>query len=466
VKPATEIRLALPAARTERDRFALVVASTAVAGGLVLAAAKIAAQPGGGTAAGAGLAPYVTQDGLRPGVVVAALVLTLPVLALAGQALRVGSPARERRLAALRLAGATPADTSLIAAAETGLAALVGGVLAGPAYLVLWVATGVLPIAGLKLLLPPDLRELLFWVVLVLLAAGVGAAVGYRTARQGPVQTAGTQGGPRRVGWGRTNRAMLFTGSGLTVATVLAMVSQPGGRWWVVPVPVVSLLLLAFAVGPRLVRWSGRRLQRRGGAENLLAGRRLELDPRPAGRVAAVLLVCGATLGLDVLVAVPALVAWLAGAPPEASVVFFVNGFGLAAIAAAFSTAIAVLTLVVGAADQLLNAQRPLASLAALGVEETSLLRMLRRQLSAAAVPAVALGAFIGVVGLSVLSFVPAAAGGVDGAYLRVLALLLVAATAIASVLGLAASLVARAAGRLLRPRVRTALAPENLRAP
>jgi hypothetical protein len=71
VKPATAIRLALPAARTERGRLVLVAASTATAGALLLAAARIAAHPSGGAAAEPGLAPYVTQDGLRPGVVAA-----------------------------------------------------------------------------------------------------------------------------------------------------------------------------------------------------------------------------------------------------------------------------------------------------------------------------------------------------------------------------------------------------------
>ena len=464
MKPATAIRLALPAARTERGRFILVAASTATAGALLLAAARIAAHHSGGAAAEPGLAPYVTQDGLRPGVVAGALVLTVPVLALAAQAMTVGSPARERRTAALRLAGATRGDTSLVAAAETGISALLGGVLAAPAYLALWLLTGMLPVEGLRLMLPPAAGDVLLWVALVLLAAGVGAAVGYRTARPGPVHSGGTQDGPTHVGWGRTNRVMLVTGSGFMVATLVAMVSsQPGGSWWVLPSMVIGLLLLSFGTGPRLVRWSGRRLQRRGVAEDLLAGRRLELNPRPAGRVAAVLLVCGATLALDVLVAVPALVAWVAGTPPEAEVVFFVNGFGLAATAAAFAAAVAVLTLAVAAAAQLLSAQRPLASLAALGVEEAILLRVLRRQLSAAAVPAVGLGAFIGVVGLVLITY--GVGGALDGAYLWLLAVLLGAAGVIAVLLGLAASLVVRVAVRLLRRGLRNALNPENLRA-
>ena len=74
---------------------------------------------------------------------IATLLLTVPVFALAVQALRVGSVARDRRMASLRLAGATPSDVRVIAAAEAGGAALAGGLLAGPAYLLLWILAGV-----------------------------------------------------------------------------------------------------------------------------------------------------------------------------------------------------------------------------------------------------------------------------------------------------------------------------------
>ena len=68
----------------------------------------------------------------------AAFLLTVPVLALAAQALRVGSVARDRRMAALRLAGATPRDVRMIAAGEASFAALAGVAFAGPVYLLLW----------------------------------------------------------------------------------------------------------------------------------------------------------------------------------------------------------------------------------------------------------------------------------------------------------------------------------------
>lgn len=49
---------------------------------------------------------------------------------------------------------------------------------------------------------------------------------------------------------------------------------------------------------------------------------------------------------------------------------------------------VAVLTTLVGAADGLLDARRPLASLTAVGVDQPLLSRVLARQLAAVAIPA------------------------------------------------------------------------------
>jgi hypothetical protein len=148
--------LARPASPADRTRVRLVAASTGVTGALLLAAGRIARlqldTDGSGFGYGViprtstdGLAPYVAQAGLRPGVVLGILLLTVPVLALAVQALRTGSVARDRKLSSLRLAGATPAEVRRIAAVEAGGAGLIGGLVAGPAYLVLYVRSECCP---------------------------------------------------------------------------------------------------------------------------------------------------------------------------------------------------------------------------------------------------------------------------------------------------------------------------------
>ncbi len=73
-----------------------------------------------------------------------AALLAIPILVLAVQALRVGSVARDHRMASLRLVGATPRDVHAIASAEAGGAALAGGVCAGWVYLLVCVALGML----------------------------------------------------------------------------------------------------------------------------------------------------------------------------------------------------------------------------------------------------------------------------------------------------------------------------------
>jgi hypothetical protein len=220
-------------------------------------------------------------------------------------------------------------------------------------------------------------------------------------------------------------------------------------------VTVLALLLVAFAGGPRLVRRRGIRLTRDGGAERLLAGSRLAAEPGSAGRVAAVLMVCGVALGVEAVIVSDLL---LERGQLGEDKGFYLTGFGMAAVGVLVAAAVGVLTLVVGAADQLLDARRPLASLRAQGVEESTLTGVLRRQLSAAAVPGVVFGTVIGGVAAAILdgsnggdSF-----GQLPGAVLPTLATALVA--------GVVVSFAARGATRLLRSRLRAAVDPENLR--
>src|SRR5690606_3390993 len=80
------------------------------------------------------------QPGTRAGVIVALLLLLVPVVGFLGQCTRIGAVHRDRRLAGLRLAGATPGPVRRIAALEAGLAcALVAGVAtAGAGAVLLW----------------------------------------------------------------------------------------------------------------------------------------------------------------------------------------------------------------------------------------------------------------------------------------------------------------------------------------
>jgi hypothetical protein len=456
---STALRLARPSAAAERGRSALIAGSVAAAGALLLAAVHIARLP---TSIYAGdlpeqhLASYVTEDGLRPGVVTAALLLAVPVLALTVQALRVGSVARDRRMAALRLAGATPRDVRTIAGIEAGFAALAGGLLAGPAYLLLWLLVGKLPPDSARMLDEPDALDALAWAALVPLAALAGAVSGAAIHGRAVVEPLGVRHRVLPARPGRVSRSVLIAGIVLIGVGVGGAASGDAAHTTVLALlltMMLGLLLAAFAGGSRLVLARARALAQRPGIEALLASRRLQADPHSAGRVAGVLFLCGVALSIDVVLVVEQLATSGFGASDH----FYLVGFAMTALAVVVSAGVALLTLLVGAADGLLDARRPLAALAAQGVDEQFLARVLARQLSATAAPAAVAGALVG--GPAIALFV----GLDDGGWTALEAL--AGSLAGALVAGPLLALAARAAARLLRPLVRAAIDPENLRA-
>lgn len=143
MRPAALLRLAYAGGRADRARLALTGCAAALATLLLLAAGNVAAIGANDGSSGHPdswstqyASPLLREPGLRPGVIAALLLLALPVLALAGQAARLGAPARDRRLAALRLAGATPGQVAAVGAVESGLAAALGTACATLGYLV------------------------------------------------------------------------------------------------------------------------------------------------------------------------------------------------------------------------------------------------------------------------------------------------------------------------------------------
>ncbi|MEU5674736.1 FtsX-like permease family protein [Micromonospora sp. NPDC047753] len=130
MRPTTLLRLALAGTRTDTARVVLTALSALLATLAGLAALTVLAieKPAGD--AWEQSEQYhnalLREPGLRGGTAFALLMLMVPVLALAGQCARLGAPARDRRLAALRLAGATPGQVTRLVVLETGVAALLG----------------------------------------------------------------------------------------------------------------------------------------------------------------------------------------------------------------------------------------------------------------------------------------------------------------------------------------------------
>lgn len=217
---------------------------------------------------------------------VGVVVLLVPSLVLVASASRLTAARRERRLAALRLAGATPAQVTAMVAAETGLAAVAGaalGVAAGPllhavATYVSWdggtwfahdFALGVVPNVLVAVTIP---------------ALVIGAAVaGLRRVVRRPLMATGGHT-PKPLSWLR----LLFVPA--AAGLFFLSLSHDGGNVSLLAV-LVSLAVLMWSptiVGPWVTSALGGlfvRGWRRPAA--LLAGRRLRDDPKAAYRASA-----------------------------------------------------------------------------------------------------------------------------------------------------------------------------------
>ncbi|MEU8244506.1 FtsX-like permease family protein [Actinoplanes missouriensis] len=314
---STLVRLSLAGNRTDRLRTALTVVSAALGALALLAAATVASisggyyidQPDGSTILAPGSEQYASallvEAGLRPGVVFALIMLALPVLALAGQCIRLGAPARDRRLAALRLSGATPGQTVLIAGAETAVAALLGSFLGLGLFAVLRVLLDQRAADG-RLWLPTDqLPGLLPATVALLLVPVVAGGIGLLLMRRVVVTPLGVV---RRL---RERGPRPWPGV-LIVAGLVAFIGPrllPGD--WHTPewAPLVFmgsgvlLVTLGVVLGVGWISYTtGRLLRRYGrGPATLLAGGRLMADPwngsRTLGALLAAVVFGAGTLG-------------------------------------------------------------------------------------------------------------------------------------------------------------------------
>lgn len=217
------------------------------------------------------------------------VVLIAPCLVLVASAARLTAARRERRLAALRLAGATPQQVIAMTAAETAFAAVTGAVLGvalsfpmrelvalipwdgGTWYASDWTPSGLL-IAGVLVLAP----------LLV-----VGAAVlGLRRAVNTPLGVAQQQ--TRRP----PNAARLLWLVGAAVAFVVALgAAESGGGSSGMLFVLVGLAAVAVSLvtaGPLVTSLLGKVFTARWRSPaTLLAGRRLRDDPKAAFRASA-----------------------------------------------------------------------------------------------------------------------------------------------------------------------------------
>lgn len=436
MKAGTLAQLAVAGGRTDRFRMAFTVISSALAAGVLLAAAAVAAvpelgDPGDGSAAWNERysSSLIREPGLRPGVVFTLLLLAVPVLFLTGQSIRFGSPARDRRLAAMRLAGATPGQAVLISATETAVAALLGSVVGTGGFLLLRVLLDRRAADGTRPLptdvLPSPLAVAGVLVLVPVLAALIGAFL-LRRVIITPL------GLVRRV---RSRPPRLWPGVLMIVGVFVPVVIQPLGQFFVhlgneighdlsvaAGVAIVLLAVLGVVVGTGWIAYTaGRLLHRFGrGPAMLLAGRNLLADPwngsRTLSALLAALVVGAGAIGYRAFWATQEAAqkesyARIGQADRYSADDFYLHTTDLVRLAAAAGALVAAAGIMVALAESIVARRRTHAGLVAAGVPRRVLAAAIAWQTLAPLLPAVLVAL---TVGLSMLRGVAteATAGG------------------------------------------------------
>lgn len=416
---AALLRLAVAGTRTDTTRMVLTTAGSLLGTVALLSAATVLAI----RSTPERDAPYtnalLAESGLRPGLATALIMLTVPVLLFVGQCARLGAPARDRRLAAIRLAGATPGQSRAIAAVESGVATLLGALLGLAVFLVGRRLLDAPPDAQGLRPLPTDVlpdRAAIAVIVLGLpLVATLATAVLLRKVIISPLGVV-RRTRPRAprpwpgalvvlgialyAGLSPALRALNKHGTVVPAGAILgvlffgalaAAIGIVGGAAWI-----------SFTIGRVLGRWA-----RRPAA--LIAGRRLQSDPWSGSRSLAALLAAALLGGGAAWVtssfrqqqALDAeqerLLAVAIGEPfPATDEDFYLRAMQLVGYAVLVAAAVAAAGLAVAVATSIVERRRSLASLTASGVPRGVLGRAIVWQSMAVAVPAVLLALVTG----------------------------------------------------------------------
>ncbi|MGN9815931.1 ABC transporter permease [Streptomyces sp. SD11] len=375
--------------RREWWRVTLTAVGAALATGLGYAAVAVASVEGQVST------PYfhglLNQPGQRAGVIVTLLLLWVPVLGFLGQCARIGAVHRDRRLAGLRLAGATPGQVRRIAALESGLACLLGASVAAVFCTLLMLNVsqqGFPPLAWAGFALVTCAVPLLAVLVSV---------VALRRVVASPL------GWVRRVrpGHGRLAALALVVPVVLVgLGALLVVVRGTGPGTTAFPLLVFCAVALtgagAVAVTGLTARAVGRRLAARTGSPAvLLAAERLRADPWATARThATVLLVTVVGVGF---LGVRQLLLDAVHHPPEGlpyspeDLAFYTTGIDLVGAAVLVALLISLGGLAAGTAESLATRRRGLAAQAAAGVPRKVLGRALLLETALPLIPAMLL---------------------------------------------------------------------------
>ncbi len=217
------------------------------------------------------------SDFLRVVLVVGALGLLVPVLVFVSTATRLAAARREQRLAAMRLAGATPRQADTLAGVEAALAAVVGTAVGYAVYFVVRPYAARVPFDGHAFYVS-DLRLAIGWALVIAIGvpalAVTAALISLRRVRVSPLGVSRHAARKRPT----ARRLAVLVASLLFFVISLAVFSHGDSNTAVVAIGLAFALIVIgiVACGPwltTLVARTGRR------APSLLAARRLEDNP-------------------------------------------------------------------------------------------------------------------------------------------------------------------------------------------
>ncbi|MEU6223376.1 ABC transporter permease [Streptomyces sp. NPDC047042] len=241
---------------------------------------------------GSSVSLFTSAD--KPAVSIGVAIVAVPVIVLAAAAGRLGTARREQRLAALRLAGATPRQILAMTGLESAVVGAAGALTGALAYCLLLPALAEIPF-GIGTWHTGQLWVGLPWLLgIVACVAGLIAVSAMMTLRQVATSPLGVaqQANPRNT---RIIRLVLFA----AVLLYIYVTTSSGGAS---ERQQLAMLLLFYGgfwlLGPWVVDRLGRitaHFARR--PATLLAARRLSDDPRGAWRTVSGLVLAGFVAG-------------------------------------------------------------------------------------------------------------------------------------------------------------------------
>ncbi|MDN5893668.1 MAG: hypothetical protein L0H93_06535 [Nocardioides sp.] len=418
IRWAALVWLAARTGRTDRVR----ISATAVVSGVttVFALAAVAVINIGGND-GPYSSDLLMQPGLRVGVALGLIVFVALLLVLTAQCARIGAPARDRRFATYRLAGATPYDVTRIAGVETALASGLGAALGALTFLIgkpllngltteFGSYTRERPLSrdtvvfekvhGQLHLLPTDVH-VAWWAVVVAvigltMIVGAVTQLAMRRVRIGPFGVArrASQRIPRKT------PALMFV-----IGTVFLALFSPlraalgmeadASRLLVVFVVLatvvtsVGLLWGTAALAQMIGQWAAARTSR---ASVLIAGRRLAASPFTASRTNSIILLVALVGGF-----IQGLRAYLMAVTSSAQDPFYATTMNFVNTALGVAVVLAAVGVLVNTGETIVTARQTLSGLVAGGVPRGVLRRGLLLEALLPLLPTIPLAALAGV---------------------------------------------------------------------